>query len=174
MTRLAVDAIVNAANSQMLGCFIPCHGCIDNGIHSGAGMQLRQECSDLMKKSGKDAAPGEAIITRAYNLPAKFIIHTVGPIVKTDEPTSQDRILLQNCYENCLVLAQKFNLSSIAFCCISTGVFHFPQKEAAEIAVKTVLKCLSTEPGQSLNTVIFDVFSETDLNIYKEILDGKN
>ena len=94
--------------------------------------------------------------------------------MKTDEPTSQDRILLQNCYENCLTLAQKFNLSSIAFCCISTGVFHFPQKEAAEIAVKTVLKCLSTEPGQSLNTVIFDVFSETDLNIYKEILDGKN
>lgn len=131
ITRLAVDAIVNAANSQMLGCFVPLHKCIDNAIHSAAGMQLRDECASIMKAQGFDEPTGQAKITRGYNLPAKWVIHTVGPIVDGIEPTEEDCRLLAECYSNCLKLADEKGLESIAFCCISTGEFHFLQDKAA-------------------------------------------
>ena len=160
ITTLAVDAIVNAANSQMLGCFVPCHGCIDNAIHSAAGIQLRNECAQIMEAQGHEEPTGKAKITKGYNLPAKHVIHTVGPIVGMQEEE------LKSCYLNCMKLAEKEGIKSIAFCCISTGEFHFPNKLAAEIAVKTVDKYLSSS---KLERVIFNVFKEEDYNIYKKI-----
>lgn len=165
ITRLGVDAIVNAANSQLLGCFVPCHGCIDNAIHSAAGIQLRKECAEIMNAQGYDEPTGKAKITKGYNLPAKHVLHTVGPIVGT-VVTKKHQEELKSCYLNCLKLADKEGLKSVAFCCISTGEFHFPNKLAAQIAVETVDRYLS---GSKLERVIFNVFKEEDFNIYKKL-----
>ncbi len=170
ITRLLVDAIVNAANSQMLGCFVPMHRCIDNAIHSAAGMQLREECDLIMRAQGHEEPTGQAKITRGYNLPAPWVIHTVGPIVYGEYPTDKDCRLLEDCYRNCLLLASEKRLKSIAFCCISTGEFRFPQDKAAEIAVSTVRNYLESYPSTSLETVIFDLFKDSDNYIYKELL----
>lgn len=170
ITRLVVDAIVNAANSQLLGCFIPMHRCIDNAIHSAAGMQLREECAEIMHAQGHKEPTGKAKITRGYNLPAKWVIHTVGPIVYGEYPTEKDCRLLADCYRNCLALADEKGLESIAFCCISTGEFHFPQDEAAEIAVATVRAYLEAHPDASIKAVVFNVFKDKDYYLYKDLL----
>lgn len=170
ITRLKVDAIVNAANSQMLGCFIPLHRCIDNAIHSAAGMQLREECACIMHSQGHDEPTGKAKITHGYNLPAKWVIHTVGPIVFGEYPTEDDCRLLADCYRNCLTLADEKGLESIAFCCISTGEFRFPQDKAAEIAVATVKKYLESHAESSLTAIVFNVFKDSDYILYKNLL----
>ena len=167
ITTLHCGAIVNAANSQMLGCFNPCHGCIDNAIHTYAGIQLRRDCNEIMQKQGHDEPTGRAKITPAYNLPCKYVIHTVGPIVG-GRLTEDDCALLKSCYLSCLKLAEENNCKSIAFCCISTGVFGFPQKEAAEIAVSTVKEYKKTT-GSDIK-VIFNVFKDDDYAIYNELL----
>lgn len=167
ITRLKVDAIVNAANSAMLGCFIPCHGCIDNAIHSYAGIQLREECARYMAGRGQDEPTGSATITKAYNLPSHSIIHTVGPIV-SGELSEHDSKLLADCYRSCLKCAHENEISSIAFCCISTGEFSFPQDKAAEIALATVEEFLSTHIKKT--TVIFNVYKDSDYAIYHRLL----
>ena len=167
ITTLKCDAIVNAANSQMLGCFNPCHGCIDNAIHTYAGVQLRNACDQLMTAQGHEEPTGQAKITPAFNLPCKYVIHTVGPIVD-GRLTDENCELLKSCYLSCLNEAVKNNLKSIAFCCISTGVFGFPQKEAAQIAVQTVMDY--KEKNNSDIKVIFNVFKNEDLAIYKKVL----
>lgn len=164
ITALKCDAIVNAANSGMLGCFMPCHRCIDNAIHTYAGMQLRLECQSIMR--GRQAESGRAIVTGAYNLPCSYIIHTVGPIVR-GRLTEKDRQTLASCYLSCMDAASSLGLGTIAFCCISTGEYMFPNKEAAEIAVTTVREC--REKGNDIK-VIFDVFKDCDLRIYNDIL----
>ncbi len=170
ITRLEVDAIINAANSQMLGCFIPMHKCIDNAIHSAAGMQLRDECASIMQAQGHEEPTGKAKITKGYNLPAKWVLHTVGPIIYGEYPTDEDCRLLADCYRNCLKLADEKNLKSVAFCCISTGEFHFPQDKAAEIAVATVREYMNSHVNVSLSTIIFDVFKDSDYYLYKDLL----
>ena len=170
ITRLRVDAIVNAANSKMLGCFVPLHRCIDNAIHSAAGMELREECERIMQHQGCDEPTGKAKITHGYNLPAKWVIHTVGPIVYGDAPTQEDCRLLSDCYRSCLELADEKGLKSIAFCCISTGEFRFPHTEAAEIAVSTVNTFLQTHKDTSLDTIVFNVYKDVDLHIYEKLL----
>ena len=171
ITRLKVDAIVNAANSQMLGCWSPLHNCIDNCIHSAAGVQLRQECYELMKAQGHEEQTGQAKITRGYNLPAKYVIHTVGPIIPQGLfPTRDQEGQLSSCYRSCLDIADTYHLQSIAFCCISTGVFNFPNQRAAEIAIATVKEWLSTHQTSSVNQVIFNVFLNKDHDIYKRLL----
>lgn len=167
ITRLDSDAIVNAANEKLLGCFIPCHRCIDNAIHSAAGLQLRDECNEIMKVQGHDELTGQAKITNAYNLPSKFVIHTVGPIV-VGALNDVHRAGLKSCYDSCLRLADEKNLKSLAFCCISTGEFHFPNDEAAKIAVKTVRNFLPQ--AKSLRKIIFNVFKDLDLKIYEKEL----
>lgn len=167
ITTLRCDAIVNAANSGMTGCYVPNHRCIDNCIHSFAGIQLRLECDEIMKKQGHGEPTGEAKITNSYNLPCKYIIHTVGPIIN-GKLTSEDCDLLESCYKSCLELASKNNLESIAFCCISTGEFHFPNDKAAQIAVKTVEEFMKKETG--LKKVIFNVFKYMDKEIYRKLL----
>lgn len=167
ITTLKCDAIVNAANSQMLGCFYPCHGCIDNAIHTFSGVQLRAACADLMREQGHSEPTGTAKITPAYNLPCRYVLHTVGPII-TGVVTKKDEQLLASCYRSCLELAEQNQVESIAFCCISTGEFHFPNKRAAEIAVKTVREY--RRERQSKMEVIFNVFKETDLRIYRQLL----
>ena len=169
ITRLNADAIVNAANEKLLGCFIPCHRCIDNAIHSAAGLQLRDECNKLMQAQGHDEETGQAKITRGYNLPTKYVIHTVGPIVYGKLKAS-DCALLESCYKSCLELADENKLESIAFCCISTGEFHFPNDIAAEIAVNTVKNFLPQ--AKSLKKVIFNVFKDLDLEIYRRLLES--
>ncbi len=167
ITRLATDAIVNAANSALLGCFIACHACIDNAIHSAAGLQLRAKCHEIMQKQGHDEITGNAKITGGYNLPSKHVLHTVGPIIQ-GALTKKDCELLQSCYLSCLGLATQNNINSIAFCCISTGEFHFPQDKAAQIATKTVLNYLSEQNSDM--KVIFNVFKQTDYELYARIL----
>ena len=171
ITRLNADAIVNAANAALLGCFIPCHRCIDNAIHSAAGVQLRDICFQMMQKQGHEEAVGSAKITKGYNLPAKYVIHTVGPVIY-DEVTAEDKLLLASCYASCLQVAAEKKLKSIAFCCISTGEFHFPPDLAAEIAVDTVQTYLKQNPDTSLEKIIFNVFKNSDREIYEEILKG--
>lgn len=171
ITKLNADAIVNAANAALLGCFIPCHRCIDNAIHSAAGVQLRDVCFQMMQEQGHEEATGSAKITKGYNLPAKYVIHTVGPIIY-DEVTAEDKIMLASCYASCLQVAAEKNLESIAFCCISTGEFHFPNDLAAEIAVDTVQTYLKQNPDTSLKKIIFNVFKDLDKEIYEEILKG--
>ncbi len=164
ITRLAVDGIVNAANSALLGCFVPCHGCIDNAIHSVSGLQLRNTCHAQMEQQGHEEATGQAKLTPAYNLPSKHVIHTVGPIIHGDL-TQSDCQLLADCYRNCLAVALENGLQSLAFCCISTGEFHFPNDKAAEIAVNTVTEVLqSADKGIE---VIFNVFKEIDEQLYR-------
>ena len=165
ITKLQADAIVNAGNNALLGCFIPCHSCIDNAIHSYAGIQLRLECQKIMKQQNSPEPTGKAKITKGYNLPAKHVIHTVGPIVGM-EVTEKQKEELKSCYVSCLKLAEKNGLKSIAFCCISTGEFHFPNKLAAQIAVETVDRYLS---GSNLERVIFNVFKEEDEHIYRKL-----
>lgn len=166
ITSLEVDAIVNAANSQLLGCFVPHHRCIDNAIHSPAGLQLRLACYQLMKAQGHLEATGQAKITPAYNLPANYVIHTVGPIIQA-EVRPQDEALLASSYQKSLELAVEKGLTSIAFCCISTGEFRFPQKLAAEIAVRTVRNFIKEHP--EIN-VIFNVFKDEDKENYQKLL----
>lgn len=167
ITTLAVDGIVNAANSGMLGCFAPCHGCIDNVIHTYAGVQLRLACEALMQQQGHEEATGTAKITPAFNLPCRYVLHTVGPIV-SGHLTPRHEQQLASCYRSCLALAAQHSLTSIAFCCISTGEFHFPQKRAAEIAVQTVVDYLQEHPAQM--KVIFNVYKESDHAIYNQLL----
>lgn len=167
ITTIRCDAIVNACNSQMLGCFSPMHSCIDNFIHTYAGVQLRLKMNEIMTKQGHEEPAGQAKITRGYNLPAKFILHTVGPIIQW-EVTEEDEKRLASCYRECLKLAAKNGAESIAFCCLSTGVFGFPQQRAAEIAVKTVKDYLETD--KIIKQVIFNVFKDEDLEIYSRIL----
>lgn len=174
ITRLEVGAIVNAANSQMLGCFVPCHRCIDNAIHSAAGMQLRAECDGIMNRRrmryGKryEEPTGTATLTSGCNLPCDHVIHTVGPIVydRLNDALCQD---LRNCYENVLKCCVDNDIRSVAFCCISTGEFHFPNEKAAELAVETVTEFLETH-GNCMERIIFNVFKDSDRKIYEEIL----
>ncbi len=167
ITTLRCDAIVNAANSGMTGCYRPCHNCIDNCIHTYAGVQLRNACAEMMQLQGHDEPTGQAKITPAYNLPCKYVIHTVGPIV-SGSLTTEEEELLASCYDSCLKLAEEKGLKSIAFCCISTGVFGFPQQRAAEIAVKTV-RDYRAKTHSSIE-VIFNVFKESDHEIYRKLL----
>ncbi len=170
ITTLQADAIVNAANSALLGCFYPLHSCIDNIIHSRSGIQLRLFCNDLMTKQGHAEPAGKAKITPAFNLPCRYILHTVGPIIY-DRVTEEDRRLLSSCYRSCLSLAAKSGCTSIAFCCISTGEFHFPNEEAARIAVSAVEAFLREDTR--IDRVIFNVFKDQDLRIYRRLL-GEN
>ena len=167
ITTLQCDAIVNAANSGMTGCYRPCHNCIDNCIHTYAGVQLRNACAEMMQLQGYDEPTGQAKITPAYNLPCKYVIHTVGPIV-SGSLTAGHEELLASCYDSCLKLAEEKGLKSIAFCCISTGVFGFPQQRAAEIAVKTIRDYRAK--NHSSIEVIFNVFKESDHEIYRKLL----
>ena len=167
ITTLACEAIVNAANSELLGCFCPCHGCIDNAIHTFAGVQLRLKCAEIRNELGHKEETGKAKITPAYNLPCKCILHTVGPIVGGGL-TQQDCDLLASCYLSCLELAKQNGIKSIAFCCISTGEFHFPNDTAAEIAINTVKDFMRY--SQSKIKVVFNVFKDTDYEIYRELL----
>lgn len=168
ITTLRCDAIVNAANSALLGCWQPCHSCIDNMIHSLSGVQLRIRCSEIMEAQGHEEETGNAKITPAYNLPCKYVLHTVGPII-LGPLRRKDCDLLAGCYRSCLELAAENGVQSIAFCCISTGVFHFPQEKAAEIAVEEVRDFLKTD--SSLRQVIFNVFTDKDLAIYRRLLE---
>lgn len=167
ITTLRCDAIVNAANAQLLGCFCPCHGCIDNAIHTFAGIQLRLACAERMKQQGHGEETGKAKITSAYNLPCNYVIHTVGPIVKSCVTKEEER-LLASCYRSCLELAARNRINSVAFCCISTGEFHFPNGRAAEIAIQTVTEFMAQK--QSEMKVIFNVFKDQDYEIYKKLL----
>lgn len=174
ITRLAVGAIVNAANSQMLGCFVPCHGCIDNAIHSAAGIELRAECSRRMNQKRIQFGPryeeptGQAMLTKGYNLPAQYVIHTVGPIVgfHLTEELRQD---LRKCYENVMKCCMDHGIRSVAFCCISTGEFRFPNDEAAKIAVETVTSVLESQESK-FDRIIFNVFKEIDKEYYEYLL----
>ncbi len=167
ITRLGVDGIVNAANSSLLGCFLPGHNCIDNVIHSFAGMQLRDDCAKLMAAQDREEECGAAEITRAYDLPSRFVLHTVGPMIG-NEPTREDRGALRSCYISCLNLAEEAGLKSLAFCCISTGVFNFPHEAAAEIATGAVLSWKMRTKSQM--KVIFNTFLPADTEIYQNIL----
>lgn len=167
ITRLKVGAIVNAANSGMTGCYQPCHNCIDNCIHTYAGIQLRLTCAKIMEEQGYEEPTGQAKITPAYNLPCDYVIHTVGPIVQ-GELTEKHEDLLESCYRSCLEIADANKVDSIAFCCISTGVFMFPNERAAEIAVQTI-KEYKEKTGSSMK-VIFNVFKDLDEDIYRELL----
>ncbi|MBW8383815.1 MAG: protein-ADP-ribose hydrolase [Youngiibacter sp.] len=167
ITRLQADAIVNAANSQMLGCFAPCHGCIDNAIHSAAGIQLRDECHRMMLKQGHDEDTGTAKITGAYNLPSSHVIHTVGPIVRFGLTQALEADL-RSCYLSCLMCAADNGVRSIAFCCISTGEYNFPNERAAEIAFEAVIHFLKKN-DEKFDRVIFNVFKDEDLDIYRNI-----
>lgn len=167
ITRLRCDAIVNAANSALLGCFCPNHGCIDNAIHTFSGVQLRLACNEIMVKQGRAEAVGTAKITSAFNLPCRYVLHTVGPVVRGCV-TQKDSEQLAACYRACLDLAQRRQLRSVAFCCISTGEFHFPNELAARIAIQTV--CGHSAVRQNRIRVIFNVFKEQDEAIYRRLL----
>lgn len=171
ITRLQVGAIVNAANSQMLGCFIPCHRCIDNAIHSAAGIQLREECNEYMKSKKAqygiryEEPTGQAVLTKGYNLPAQHVIHTVGPVV---DGTLNDGLRrdLRSCYENVLQCCAENGIRSVAFCCISTGEFHFPNEAAAGIAIETITDFLEDD-SREFDRIIFNVFKEEDRKFYE-------
>ena len=166
ITTLKCDAIVNAANSGMTGCYIPNHRCIDNAIHTYAGVELRLACAELMEQQGHPEPTGQAKITPAFNLPCRYVLHTVGPIID-GRVTKEDKELLASCYRSCLELAAENGLESVAFCCISTGEFHFPNDLAAEIAVRTVKEFLKKQT--SVKKVIFNVFKDLDKAIYKKL-----
>ncbi len=169
ITRLAADGIVNAANSALLGCFAPCHACIDNAIHSAAGLQLREACAHIMEKQGHAEPTGTAKITPAFNLPSHYVLHTVGPIIAAGKiPTKDDASLLVSCYRSCLELAAEHGLNSLAFCCISTGEFRYPRQDAAKIAAREVANWL-TATGIPM-TVVFNVFKAEDAAVYRSIL----
>ena len=167
ITTLHCDAIVNAANSGMTGCYVPNHRCIDNAIHTFAGVELRLACAELMEAQGYPEPTGQAKITPAFNLPCQYVLHTVGPII-SGRVTKRDCELLASCYRSCLTVAAENHLESVAFCCISTGEFHFPNEQAAEIAVKTVKEFMAKET--SIKKVIFNVFKDKDRKIYEQLL----
>ena len=167
ITTLQCDAIVNAANSGMTGCYVPNHRCIDNAIHTFAGVELRLACAELMEQQGHPEPTGQAKITPAFNLPCRYVLHTVGPII-SGRVTKEDKELLASCYHSCLELAAENSLESVAFCCISTGEFHFPNEQAAEIAVRTVKEFLKKQT--SVKKVIFNVFKDLDKAIYEKLL----
>lgn len=167
ITRLEVDAIVNAANAALLGCFHPSHGCIDNAIHTHAGVQLRQACYELMREQGHDELTGQAKITPGFNLSCGYVLHTVGPIIHVT-PTQSDCEALADCYRACLSLAAEQGLRSIAFCCISTGVYRFPRHQAAEIAVRTVKDFLAHD--SVILRIIFNVYLDEDASVYQELV----
>lgn len=169
ITRLQADAIVNAANSQLLGCFRPNHNCIDNLIQTMAGVQLRYACWELMEEQGCPEPTGRAKITKGYNLPARYVLHTVGPIVQ-GKVSGRERQLLASCYRSCLELADASGLRSIAFCCISTGVFGYPPEEAAPVAVGTVREYLKKHPDSVLEKIVFDVYLDRDRILYGRFL----
>lgn len=171
ITALRCDAIVNAANSGMTGCYVPNHRCIDNCIHTFAGVQLRLYCEEMMEAQGHAEPTGQAKITPAYNLPCRYVLHTVGPIVGGHLTETHCR-QLADCYRSCLSLAAENGLKSVAFCCISTGEFHFPNEKAAEIAVATVKEFLA-QKETSVEKVIFNVFKDRDREIYEELLGEK-
>ncbi|MFQ9179384.1 MAG: protein-ADP-ribose hydrolase [Eggerthella lenta] len=168
ITTLAVDAIVNAANSKLLGCFIPGHHCIDNAIHTFAGMQLRLVCDELMRAQGHDEPVGRAQVTSAFNLPSRFVVHTVGPQVPTGEPTAAQEEQLASCYRASLDAAAAAGVASLAFCCISTGEFRFPRERAARIAVGEVRAWLARD--ERIERVVFNVFGDEDERVYREVL----
>ncbi len=170
ITTLKCDAIVNAANSGLTGCYIPNHRCIDNAIHTYAGVELRLACEAIIRAQGHPEPTGRAKITPAFNLPCKYVLHTVGPIIGS-QVTDRDKALLASCYRSCLELAAMYDLESVAFCCISTGEFHFPNDLAAEIAVGTVKEFLKQQT--SVKKVIFNVFKDLDKQIYRRLL-GEN
>ena len=167
ITTLKCDAIVNAANSGMTGCYIPNHRCIDNAIHTFAGVELRLACEEMMEQQGYPEPTGRAKITPAFNLPCRYVLHTVGPIID-GRVTKADKELLASCYRSCLALAAENNLESVAFCCISTGEFHFPNDLAAQIAVETVKQFMNRKT--SVKKVIFNVFKDLDKAIYEKLL----
>ena len=167
ITTLRCDAIVNAANSGLTGCYVPNHRCIDNAIHTYAGVELRLACAELMEQQGHPEPTGQAKITPAFNLPCRYVLHTVGPIID-GRVTKEDKELLASCYRSCLELAAENGLESVAFCCISTGEFHFPNDLAAEIAVRTVKEFLKKQT--SVKKVIFNVFKDLDKAIYEKQL----
>ena len=167
ITTLRCDAVVNAANSGMTGCYAPCHSCIDNCIHTYAGVQLRLECAKLMKVQEREEETGKAKITPAYNLSCKYVIHTVGPMI-SGRLTENDKKLLESCYRSCLDIAEQNSVKSIAFCCISTGEFRFPNDKAAEIAIRTVMKYIDRTDSDM--EVIFNVFKDIDYEIYRNLL----
>ena len=167
ITTLKCDAIVNAANSGMTGCYIPNHRCIDNAIHTFAGVELRLACAELMEQQGYPEPTGQAKITPAFNLPCRYVLHTVGPII-SGRVTKADKELLASCYRACLELAAENKLESVAFCCISTGEFHFPNEQAAQIAVETVNQFMNRK--NSVKKVIFNVFKDLDKAIYEKLL----
>ena len=167
ITTLKCDAIVNAANSGMTGCYIPNHRCIDNAIHTYAGVELRLACAELMEQQGYPEPTGQAKITPAFNLPCRYVLHTVGPII-SGRVTKADKELLASCYRSCLELAAENKLESVAFCCISTGEFHFPNEQAAQIAVETVNQFMNRKT--SVKKVIFNVFKDLDKAIYEKLL----
>ncbi|GFZ31100.1 hypothetical protein CSC2_16260 [Clostridium zeae] len=169
ITSIAADVIVNAANSKLLGCFVPMHRCIDNAIHSAAGIELRLECNEIMQKQGFDEPTGDAKITNAYNLPSKYVLHTVGPIIY-DKLSEDDRRLLASCYTSCLNKASEYeDIKTIAFCCISTGEFRFPKNIASQIALNTICNWLKTNPDR-FHRIIFNVFTREDYNEYANLL----
>lgn len=167
ITTLKCDAIVNAANSGMTGCYIPNHRCIDNAIHTYAGVELRLACAELMEQQGYPEPTGQAKITPAFNLPCRYVLHTVGPII-SGRVTKADKERLASCYRSCLELAAENGLESVAFCCISTGEFHFPNEQAAQIAVETVKQFMNRKT--SVKKVIFNVFKDLDKAIYEKLL----
>lgn len=167
ITTLKCDAIVNAANSGMTGCYIPNHRCIDNAIHTYAGVELRLVCEELMEQQGFPEPAGQAKITPAFNLPCQYVLHTVGPIIQ-GRVTKADKEMLASCYRSCLELAAENKLESVAFCCISTGEFHFPNEQAAQIAVETVKQFMNRKT--SVKKVIFNVFKDLDKAIYEKLL----
>lgn len=171
ITTLRCDAIVNAANSGMTGCYRPCHNCIDNCIHTYAGIRLRNYCAEIMERQGFEEPTGQAKITPAFNLPCKYVIHTVGPIV-SGTLTAEHEALLGSCYRSCLALTDESAVRSIAFCCISTGLFGFPQQRAAEIAIQTVM-AYKKESNSSIE-VIFNVFRDDDYSIYRDLLSNRS
>lgn len=167
ITTLKCDAIVNGANSGMTGCYIPNHRCIDNAIHTFAGVELRLACEEMMEQQGYPEPTGQAKITPAFNLPCRYVLHTVGPIIN-GRVTKEDEELLASCYRSCLELAAENSLESVAFCCISTGEFHFPNEQAAQIAVETVKQFINRKT--SVKKVIFNVFKDLDKAIYEKLL----
>lgn len=167
ITTLRCDAVVNAANSGMTGCYVPNHRCIDNCIHTFSGIQLRIACAELMRRQGHEEETGKAKITEAYNLPCRYILHTVGPVIR-GALTKADCELLAGCYRSCLELAAENHLESVAFCCISTGEFHFPNDRAAQIAVGAVKEFMRQEIG--VKKVVFNVFKDLDKEIYRKLL----
>ncbi len=170
ITTLNTDAIVNAANAQMLGCFQPFHACIDNAIHSAAGPRVREDCAQIMQRQGGVEGTGWAKVTRAYNLPSRYILHTVGPIVGSDRLRPEHEHALADCYRSCLDLASRVaGIRSIAFCAISTGVFGFPREPAARVALRTIGEWLAAHPG-AIEVIVLNVFSQDDFQIYQRLL----